>query len=211
MKRVLAIILAVGILTFAMQLDVLARGGGGRGGGAGAEAEADVEVAEVVPHVPAEVFPLRAEPHVRARPSSRAELRAAGRAQAAGRAASSSAEPKAVAKRPPRDRPEVAHPPHKVAPAPGSGSPRPGAAAGQRPATGSGAANRAAGSRPTSGELNKFLDVPGPATGAAGAAGAGAGRAGGAAADFLQGGGTQLAAASCRRCRRRCRRWSRAG
>ena len=34
---------------------------------------------------------------------------------------------------------------------------------------------------------------------------------GGAAADFLQGGGTQLAAASCRRCCGRCRRWAERG
>ena len=67
-----------------------------------------------------------------------------------------------------------------------------GAVAGQRPANGKGAAGVAAGSRPTAGQLDKFIDAPGPATGAVGAAGAA--RAGGAAADFLQGGGKQLAA-----------------
>ena len=35
MKRILAIVLVGGILTLAMQLEILARGGGGRGGGGG--------------------------------------------------------------------------------------------------------------------------------------------------------------------------------
>ena len=61
----------------------------------------------------------------------------------------------------------------------------------QRPA---GAGANVAGSRPTAGQVNNFLDVSGPATGAVAAGGAA--RTGGAAADFLQGGGaTQLPAA----------------
>ena len=92
---------------------------------------------------------------------------------------------------------------------------RQGAAAGQRPAAAGGERRIvAAGSRPTSGQLNNFLDVPGPATGAvgaAGAAGAAAGRGGGAAADFLQGGGATSRRGSCRRCRRRRGRRPRAG
>ena len=54
------------------------------------------------------------------------------------------------------------------------------------------AAGKAAGSRPTSGQVNNFLDVSSPSTGAVGATGAA--RGGGAAADFLQGGAPQVAA-----------------
>ncbi len=68
-------------------------------------------------------------------------------------------------------------------PAAGAGvAARPGAAAG--PA----GANVAAGARPSAGQVNKFLDVPSASTGAVGA-GATRPAAGGAAADFLQGGG----------------------
>lgn len=60
------------------------------------------------------------------------------------------------------------------------GAPRPGTGA----AGAAGGARVASGARPTAGQLNNFLDVPGPAAGA----GAGQARTGGAAADFLQGG-----------------------
>jgi hypothetical protein len=69
---------------------------------------------------------------------------------------------------------------------PGGRPPGQGVGAGQRPGAAGGVANRAAGSRPNAGQLNNFLNIPGPSTGAIGAAGVG--RAGGAAADFLQGG-----------------------
>ena len=135
----------------------------------------DVEVAVAVPRVPVEGFLPREEPHVQL-----VAARALGRASAAsvtsalGPGASSSAEPQAVAKRPPLDRQEVAHPPHRAAARPGerlAASKVPRLDSAQRPA----AERRivAAGSRPTSGQLNNFLDVPGPATGAVGAAGAG--------------------------------------
>ena len=154
-----------------------------------AEAGAEADVAAVaVPRVPVEGFPLQEERRVRPVPN-----RALGRprqvrlvrllqVRALGRA-------KAVARKPPLAL--------QAAPPMQSGCPTWWCAGSRcrgrtRPANGKGAAAVAAGNRPTAGQLDKFVDAPRPATGAVGAAGAA--RAGGAAADFLQGGGKQLAA-----------------
>ena len=78
MKRVLAIILAGGILTLAMQLEIFARGGGGGGRGGGGGVAVDARWRRWGLRVPAEGFLPRRE---RSRPASRSEL--LGRAQAA--------------------------------------------------------------------------------------------------------------------------------
>ncbi len=232
MKRVLAIILAGGILTFAVQLEVLARGGGGRGGGGGGGGGARrwrwrrwrCECS-----VPAEGSPRRREPHVR--PVRAASGPSGGQAAASRPAAPQLGQAKAARKRRLRDRQRRALGPAQAAdkrlpradcakhaaehrrrqdgchatcgwpPTQWTGCGPPwwrvaetGRAAAQRPAAGAGAANVAAGSRPTAGQVNNFLDVPGPATGAAGAASGRARERGGAAADFLQGGGAAVAA-----------------
>ncbi len=172
MKRVLAIILAGVMLTVAMPSEIVARGGGGGGGRGGGGAR-----------VPEEDFLLREGRHVRA---ARVLGRAAGGAP---KAAARPAGPAASAKGAPRPAGGAAG---KSAQAqrPAAGGAAPGKAAAQRP--GAATANVAAGGRPSSSQVSSFLDVSRPATGAVGAAGAG--RSGGAAADFLQGGGTQLAA-----------------
>ena len=69
---------------------------------------------------------------------------------------------------------------------PGISRPGTGNVAGTRPSTGPrpGGAGPGVSGRPNAGQLNDFLDVPRPSTGAIG--GSGAGRPGGAAGDFLQ-------------------------
>ena len=84
---------------------------------------ADVEVAEEVPRVPVEDFPLRGEPHVQlvaaralGRPRRERHVHRR-RSPAASPSSSARGRAKAVAKRLPLDRQEVARPLHKVAPA----------------------------------------------------------------------------------------------
>jgi hypothetical protein len=118
-----------------------------------------------------------------------------GFSPSAGRAPSMAARPSAPAARPSTG---VA----SARPAGGAPGPRPGTGApgvgtgGPRPAAGAG--NVAGAGRPSSGQLNKFLDIPGAGGGAAVAGGAA--RPGGAAADFLQQGAgvAQLPAAGSR-------------
>jgi hypothetical protein len=86
-----------------------------------AVAEAGVEAAEVVAHAAAEVFPIRAEPHVRVdRAQAVARVRVAGRAQAVDRVRAAGQAQAAgrvrVVSRPPRDRLEVAQLPRRAAP-----------------------------------------------------------------------------------------------
>ena len=171
MKRLIVIVLAGGILALGTQLDIFARGGGGRGGGGGGGGRGGGGAARSGGGFSPSGGSRSASPKASSRPASTGASRSSA-SSASSRPSSGGG--KAAASRP------------------GAGSPGKGTAAGQRPASGGGAAKVAAGSRPTSSQLNNFLDVSGPATGAAGAAGAG--RAGGAAADFLQGNAPKVAA-----------------
>ena len=186
MKRVLTIILAGGIITLAIQLDIFARGGGGggrggggggRGGGGGGAARSGGGFS------PSGGGSRPASSKPKSRPASTSASRPS--APSASTRPSQGGGQKAAA------RPAGGASNAKAAARPG-GTPAQGAVASQRPANGKGAAAVAAGNRSTAGQLDKFVDAPRPATGAVGAAGAA--RAGGAAADFLQGGGKQLAA-----------------
>ncbi len=162
MKRVLAIVLAGGMLTFAMQSEIVARGGGGGGGrGGGGGGGGGAAVAVEVPRVRAEDFLLRrrasrpapAAPVRRVRRVRRQPVRLLGPPPAAARRLPPGPQAAAARKRPPgllaaRQRrvpqPDNARPPvrqRRIAP----------------PAA-----------RPTAGQLNNFLDVPGAATGAVG-------------------------------------------
>ena len=188
MKRVLTIILAGGILTLAIHLDIFAAE---EVEVVAVEAGAEVDAAAVevaVLRVPVEGFLLQeaASRPASSKPSSRPASTSASRPSAP----SASTRPSQGGGRKPLLALQAAPPMQKRLP--DLVAPAQGAVAGQRPATGKGAAAVAAGNRPTSGQLDKFIDAPGPATGAVGAAGAA--RPGGAAADFLQGGGKQLAA-----------------
>ncbi|MBL9161654.1 MAG: hypothetical protein JNL18_02810 [Planctomycetaceae bacterium] len=177
MKHFLTILLAIGILVTATPSYLFARGGRGGGGGGGGRGGGGGGM-----HGGGGFSPSggsRPAPRPAPRPST-------GGGQAASRPAQS--------------RPAASRPAGPQAGARPAGAGNVGAA-GQRPAGGPAAANRPAAGRPTPGQLNNFLDIPGPATGAVGTArpgaarpGAGGAVAGGAAADFLQGGGKQLAA-----------------
>jgi hypothetical protein len=184
MKRVLAIVLSCGMLTFSMQAEILARGGGG--GGSAARSGAGLSPSGGASRPAGSNASARPSaggtPKAAARPSGGAAAKSAGAAQRPAQAGGAAGKGAVATQRP----------------AQAGGAAGKGAVAAQRPAQagGAAAANRAAGARPSAGQVNNFIDVPGrAATGAVGVAGAaGAGRPGGAAAEFLQGGGTQLAA-----------------
>lgn len=159
MKRVLVLLLVVG-LVLVVQSEILARGGGGggRGGGGGG-------------------------------------FSGGGGGARAGGGFSPAPAPRPAAR---PAAPSVSRPatPNVARPNPGGPGVRPGNTPniGSKPGVGS----NVPGSRPSASQLNNFLDLPnaGPGPGPGGVAGGT--RPGGAAADFLQGGASQLPAAGNR-------------